>query len=579
MTWRTERFQSASRNPQAAIVHVVPHLEYPPGSGRIRGLRSPHPSSGCSAPTLPCERRAHPCAKASMRETRTTCSSSTRWRSICRRMKPASRCWRGERGRAAKRWNASPTSCSSCRRRARRPLPARPVVVGSGPGGLAAGLFPGRAGLSAARAGTRPAVRERIRDVHAFDAGGALNPESNYLFGEGGAGTFSDGKLTCRGSRARRAPRAGTVRRVQGQAVDPLRPSAAPGQQSPAGRGQGDPPAHRGAGRRGPLLLPGRGPRPRRRPAARRCAPRPAIIPADVAMLAIGHSARDTYADAAAPRRADGAEAVPDGRAHRAAAGDGQPRAVRPTPARRQARLGGLLAGRPRPARSVHLLHVCRRLRHSQRLGGRLLLHQRHEPVEARFAVRQQRPGGDRCLSRQFGGTDVLAGVRLQQHYEQQGLRAGPGRVPLSDPAGRAISCAIARRGAAAGVQLSARPGGARDWRSWCRRWSSRRCITACRSWIAAGTAASWPRRRWSARKSRGSSPVRIVRDDADRESPGIDGLYPVGEGPATPAASSAPPWMGCAPPGDRRQVCTPGCLVTRPPGSNKGSGRPTISN
>src|SRR6202008_3660634 len=44
------------------------------------------------------------------------------------------------------------------------------------------------------------AVRERIRDVRAFDAGGPLNPESNYLFGEGGAGTFSDGKLTCRSS-------------------------------------------------------------------------------------------------------------------------------------------------------------------------------------------------------------------------------------------------------------------------------------------------------------------------------------------------------------------------------------------
>ena len=44
------------------------------------------------------------------------------------------------------------------------------------------------------------AVRDRIHDVHAFDAGGPFDPESNYLFGEGGAGTFSDGKLTCRSS-------------------------------------------------------------------------------------------------------------------------------------------------------------------------------------------------------------------------------------------------------------------------------------------------------------------------------------------------------------------------------------------
>src|SRR5207237_9273223 len=45
-----------------------------------------------------------------------------------------------------------------------------------------------------------PAVSQRIRDVRSFDEGGPFQPESNYLFGEGGAGTFSDGKLTCRGS-------------------------------------------------------------------------------------------------------------------------------------------------------------------------------------------------------------------------------------------------------------------------------------------------------------------------------------------------------------------------------------------
>ena len=43
-------------------------------------------------------------------------------------------------------------------------------------------------------------VRERIGDMRRFDAGGKHDPESNYLFGEGGAGTFSDGKLTCRSS-------------------------------------------------------------------------------------------------------------------------------------------------------------------------------------------------------------------------------------------------------------------------------------------------------------------------------------------------------------------------------------------
>lgn len=73
-----------------------------------------------------------------------------------------------------------------------------PVIVGSGPAGLFAAYFLAEHGYQPLVIERGRAVRDRIRDVHAFDAGGALDPESNYLFGEGGAGTFSDGKLTCR---------------------------------------------------------------------------------------------------------------------------------------------------------------------------------------------------------------------------------------------------------------------------------------------------------------------------------------------------------------------------------------------
>lgn len=71
----------------------------------------------------------------------------------------------------------------------------RPVVVGFGP----AGMF---AALVLARAGARPivlergqAVEQRTAAVEAFRQGGPLDPENSVQFGEGGAGTFSDGKL------------------------------------------------------------------------------------------------------------------------------------------------------------------------------------------------------------------------------------------------------------------------------------------------------------------------------------------------------------------------------------------------
>jgi uncharacterized FAD-dependent dehydrogenase len=80
------------------------------------------------------------------------------------------------------------------------PLADRPVIVGSGPAGVFAAYFLAEQGYRPLVLERGRSVRERIADMRAFDAGGPHNPESNYLFGEGGAGTFSDGKLTCRSS-------------------------------------------------------------------------------------------------------------------------------------------------------------------------------------------------------------------------------------------------------------------------------------------------------------------------------------------------------------------------------------------
>ncbi|MFZ2236940.1 MAG: NAD(P)/FAD-dependent oxidoreductase [Dokdonella sp.] len=71
----------------------------------------------------------------------------------------------------------------------------RPVVIGTGPCGIMAGLILAQAGLRPIIVERGKAVRERTRDTWAFWREGVLDPESNVQYGEGGAGTFSDGKL------------------------------------------------------------------------------------------------------------------------------------------------------------------------------------------------------------------------------------------------------------------------------------------------------------------------------------------------------------------------------------------------
>ena len=72
---------------------------------------------------------------------------------------------------------------------------ARPVVVGFGPCGIFAALVLAQCGFSPIVLERGRAVRERTRDTWGLWRRGVLDPESNVQFGEGGAGTFSDGKL------------------------------------------------------------------------------------------------------------------------------------------------------------------------------------------------------------------------------------------------------------------------------------------------------------------------------------------------------------------------------------------------
>lgn len=71
----------------------------------------------------------------------------------------------------------------------------RPIVAGSGPAGMFAGLALAEAGLKPIILERGAPVEQRQKDVAAFWQGGELKVNSNVQFGEGGAGTFSDGKL------------------------------------------------------------------------------------------------------------------------------------------------------------------------------------------------------------------------------------------------------------------------------------------------------------------------------------------------------------------------------------------------
>ena len=79
-----------------------------------------------------------------------------------------------------------------------QPLKTRPVVCGLGPAGLFAALALAQQGFAPIVLERGPALEDRVRAVEHFSATGDLDENANIQFGEGGAGTFSDGKLTTR---------------------------------------------------------------------------------------------------------------------------------------------------------------------------------------------------------------------------------------------------------------------------------------------------------------------------------------------------------------------------------------------
>jgi uncharacterized protein len=408
-----------------------------------------------------------------------------------------------------------------------RPLAHPPVVIGSGPGGLVAAYFLAEQGYRPLLLERGRAVRDRIRDVHAFDAGGPLDPESNYLFGEGGAGTFSDGKLTCRGSGpdVRRVLELFAECKGKPSILYDYRPHL----------GSNRLPAVVKAIRQGIETLGG----------AVRFSCRvedldiadgrlrgvctsSGYVPTEVAILAIGHSARDTYEMLL--RRGVPLAPKPFQMGVRIEQPQETVNRVQYGPARLEEKLGA--ADYTLVARGRHdLFSFC------MCAGGHIIPSVSQAGcfcTNGMSLSKRDSPFANSGLVvtvpvEQFGSGDVLAGVRLQQVYEQRAFELG--RQEYRCPIQRASDFLARRR--SRGLPPCSYPRG---------------LVTADMAGLVPPLIAEALHhglplldRRWHGRflaeaalvgpEARGSAPVRIVREDESRQAPGIEGLYPVGEG------------------------------------------------
>ncbi len=408
-----------------------------------------------------------------------------------------------------------------------QPLRHRPIIVGSGPAGLVAGYFLAEQGYQPLVLERGPAVRQRIRDVARFDAGGAFDPESNYLFGEGGAGTFSDGKLTCRssGPDVRRVLELFAECKGKPSILYDYRPHL----------GSNRLPAVVKAIRRRIEALGGevrfhcRVEDIDMSPAGLRgIATSSGYIAADVVLLAIGHSARDTIEMLV--RRNVPMVQKPFQMGVRIEQPQETVNRVKYGPTHLESKLGS--ADYNLVARGGHdLFTFC------MCAGGHIIPSVSEEGyfcTNGMSLSKRDSPFANSGLVvtvpvEHFGGNDVLAGVRLQQQYEKRAFEIGRGgyACPIQGAkdflAGRATTSLPAcsyPRGLALAAIAELVPPVIRDALMQGlplldRRWHGKFLQEAC----LVGP------------ESRGSSPVRIVRDDRTREAPGLAGLYPVGEG------------------------------------------------
>ncbi|MFN7952832.1 MAG: hypothetical protein U0610_14000 [bacterium] len=413
----------------------------------------------------------------------------------------------------------------------RRRGDVQPVVIGAGPAGLFAVLTFLEAGVVPLLVERGQAVEQRSRDVARFFRGGAFDPESNIQFGEGGAGTFSDGKLYTR----RREP---DLERVLRRFVE----FGAPSEILTDGR------PHIGTDRLRHVL---RNLRERFRDAgvSERFGERAqrfevaqgrlaelvlssgATLRPPAVVLATGHSARDTFAelDRAGIRLQAKPFAIgvriehPQWCVDVARYGSRRERAAAALPPA-DYNLTAQIAGR-----GVYTFCMCP--------GGRILAATSEIDAVVTNGMSAHSRAAPRANSgvvvtvdpADFGGdADPLAGVAFQRRWEQAAFALGGGDYRA--PAQRLVDF-VAGRSSDAELRTSYRPGVTPtalerclpEWvvaplRDGLRRFGEQMPGFASDEAVLVGV------------ETRTSSPIRIPRDDGG-EAEGVRGLFPAGEG------------------------------------------------
>ena len=405
-------------------------------------------------------------------------------------------------------------------------LEDRPVVVGSGPAGLFAAYFLAEHGYRPVVLERGKPVQQRVRDVRAFDAGGPHNPESNYLFGEGGAGTFSDGKLTCRcsGPDVQHVLEVFAAHKGKPSIVYDHRPHLGSNRLPAVVKALRQSIEARGGEVRFDCRLEDLDVADGR---MRGVSTSSGFMAASVVILGIGHSARDTYE--MLHRRGVPMVQKPFQIGVRIEQLQEEVNRAQYGTSKLEEKLGA--ADYSLVARgSTNLFTFCM-------CAGGYVMPSVSEPgmfcTNGMSYSHRDSPFANSGLMitlepEQFGSSHALAGMMLQRHYEGRAFRlGGEYRCPIQ----WANDFLMGRRTTTKPPSSYPRDLVPADIRE------------VIPPQVIAALEQGLPQldRRWRGRflrqatlvgpESRGSSPVRFLRDDSTLESPGFAGLYPVGEG------------------------------------------------